>query len=175
MNEWMNYFIAFRVGWICSTVHGSIVQREVRCTKDDTDHVDDFWCRMLSKPDTIRTCPVPCPEDCRVSDWSEWSQCSSATDEDAIQSRIRVVLEPPMHRGSACPPLVEKRSCLDWLVQQDRIRWHLGPWSVCQLPPSSVCGIGITIRSINSTFLLPSKLMNQFNCSAINSKYININ
>lgn len=125
-------------------------QREVECMKDDTEHVDDFWCPMLPKPESVRTCSVACPEDCRVSDWSEWSQCSNDSEEDAIQSRIRVVLQPALHKGSPCPALIEKRSCFDWLAQQDRIRWHLSPWTACQLPPTAKCGSGITVRS-NST------------------------
>lgn len=125
------------------------MQREVECTKDDTEHVDDFWCRMLSKPEALRTCSVACPEDCRVSDWSEWSQCSDDTEEDVIQSRIRVVLQSALHQGSPCPALIEKRSCFDWLAQQDRIRWHLSPWTPCQLPPTAKCGTGITVRSVS--------------------------
>jgi len=123
------------------------MQREVRCTQDDTEHVDDFWCWMLSQPESVRTCSVACAEECRVSDWSEWSQCSGESEEDVVQSRIRVVLQPALHRGSPCPALIEKRSCFDWLAQQDRIRWHLSLWTPCQLPSNAECGSGITVRS----------------------------
>ena len=138
--------------------------REVRCTRIDGQHVDDLFCRPLVRPEASRTCSVPCPETCRVSDWSEWSQCSDRTAEDAIQSRIRVVLQQPSgvsggvassssaasarHPAhSSCPPLIEKRSCFDVLVQQERIRWQLGPWSPCHLPLKAKCGAGLAVRS----------------------------
>ena len=129
--------------------------REVRCTRDDGQHVDDSYCALLSRPEDTRSCSVPCPEECRLSDWSEWSQCSDQSNDDAIQSRIRVVLQQPATTSSSsssftCPPLIEKRSCFDWLVQQERVGWQVSPWSPCHLPPNAKCGNGISIRS-NST------------------------
>lgn len=127
-------------------------QREVRCTSDDGQHVNDDYCAILSRPESLRTCNIPCPEECRLSDWSEWSQCSDQSKDDAIQSRIRVVLQQPAtlttsSSSSTCPPLIEKRSCFDWLVQQDRIGWQLSPWSTCHLPHNTNCGSGLSIRS----------------------------
>lgn len=127
-------------------------RREVRCTRDDGQHVDDLYCALLNRPDQLRSCTVPCPEECRLSDWSEWSQCSDQSDDDAIQSRIRVILQQPASAASSvssfsCPPLIEKRSCFDWLVQQERIGWHSSPWSTCHLPPNVSCGTGISVRS----------------------------
>lgn len=127
-------------------------KREVRCTRDDGQHVDDVNCAMLSRPDSVRSCTIPCSEECRLSDWSEWSQCSDQSQDDAIQSRIRVILQQPaVSTGSsssfACPPLIEKRSCFDWLVQQERIGWRVSAWSACHLSHNAICGTGISIRS----------------------------
>lgn len=143
--------------------------REVRCTRDDGAHVDDAQCALLAKPDAVRPCSVQCPQECRLSDWSEWSQCSAESAEDAVQSRIRVVLQAPASSGTSgssgsygasapshtsggsfqfpCPPLVEKRSCYDWLARHDRFSWHLSAWSACHLAPGAKCGAGISVRS----------------------------
>lgn len=128
--------------------------REVRCTRDDGQHVDDFHCALLSRPESVRVCNIPCPEECRLSDWSSWSQCSDQSKDDAIQTRIRVVLQQPVSAASPSlsssftwPPLVEKRSCFDWLVQQERIDWQLSSWSPCYLATNAKCGNGISIRS----------------------------
>lgn len=146
-------------GALCGS---GIRYREVRCTRIDGQHVDDLYCQPLVRPETSRTCTVPCPEECRVSDWSEWSQCSDRSVDDAIQSRIRVVLQQPSGgnvasissmtsagalQQSPCPPLIEKRSCFDVLVQQERIQWQLGPWSSCHLPLNAKCGSGLAVRS----------------------------
>jgi hypothetical protein len=125
---------------------------------------------LPDKPTSQRTCTIPCPLECHLSDWSEWSPCSS--DDDAIQSRIRVVLHQPANGGGdsgddrvasssgvhyhrpapfTCPPLVEKRSCYDQIVQQERIQWQMSEWSSCQPPVNAKCGTGIATRS-NYTF-----------------------
>lgn len=152
-----------------------IKRREVRCTRvSDGRHVDDSHCRLLvlNKPETQRVCTIPCPVECHLSDWSEWSPCTN--EEDAIQSRIRVVLHQPQSSGSGddrtassrslsgrinrpapftCPPLVEKRSCYDQIVQQERIQWQLSEWTSCQPPVNAKCGTGISTRS-NYTFYI---------------------
>nr|CAH0103778.1 unnamed protein product [Daphnia galeata] len=152
--------------------------REVRCTRDDGQHVDDFHCALLSRPESVRVCNIPCPEECRLSDWSSWSQCSDQSKDDAIQTRIRVVLQQPVSAASPSlsssftwPPLVEKRSCFDWLVQQERIDWQVSSWSPCYLATNAKCGNGISIRSVhchdgNNVTIDPSvclaKLMDEY-------------
>ena len=158
-----------------TTCGNGLKRREVRCTRvNDGRHVDDSHCRLLlpDKPTSQRPCAIPCPVECHLSDWSEWSPCSS--DDDAIQSRIRVVLHQPngpsvesnnddrmasnsggggagvrYHRPApfTCPPLVEKRSCYDQIVQQERIQWQMSEWSSCQPPVNAKCGTGIATRS----------------------------
>lgn len=43
---------------------------------------------------------------CVVSEWSAWGPCI-----DGVQTRTRIIIQQPQNGGTACPPLVETRSC----------------------------------------------------------------
>ena len=51
--------------------------------------------------------PCPVPVDRRVSDWSDWGECSRMCGGGA-QSRTRTVTQQPMNGGDACPALMER-------------------------------------------------------------------
>ena len=58
-------------------------------------------------------CPdlPPCPQNCRLSDWGNWSACTSACGE-GVRSRERVVLRPQLNGGAHCiGGLVETQEC----------------------------------------------------------------
>ncbi|GBP38925.1 Spondin-2 [Eumeta japonica] len=50
------------------------------------------------------------PDDCLVSEWSEWSPCST-TCGTGQKYRYRTVVRYPVNRGRACPELVKKEKC----------------------------------------------------------------
>jgi hypothetical protein len=54
--------------------------------------------------------PDPCPVDCQVDAWQDWTACS-ATCGCGGQSRSRWVLTPAANGGTACPALVETAYC----------------------------------------------------------------
>ena len=58
-------------------------------------------------------CEKPC--DCKVSDWSQWSECKPKGTECGTgkgeQTRTRTVITPSSFQGAACPVLSETRSC----------------------------------------------------------------
>ena len=49
---------------------------------------------------------VPCPIDCVVGDWREWSQCSAPCG-DGVKSRSRAITTPAQYGGAVCPPTEE--------------------------------------------------------------------
>ena len=51
----------------------------------------------------------PCPIDCVVGEWSEWSACSSVC--NGISTRTRPILVEPQFGGAACPPTIETMPC----------------------------------------------------------------
>ena len=51
-----------------------------------------------------------CPQDCTVSEWSGWGQCSKDCG-GGSQQRERAVLQSTAHGGKACPILVEAKAC----------------------------------------------------------------
>ena len=48
----------------------------------------------------------PSAEDCIVSDWTPWSECSGG-----VQTRTRTVIREPNNDGDECPDLEEERPC----------------------------------------------------------------
>jgi hypothetical protein len=65
--------------------------------------VDDSVCaRRQVKPITEEPCLLPCPYDCVLSPWSEWSPCShscSSPRQMALRHRNRTVIAPPGEGG----------------------------------------------------------------------------
>ena len=60
---------------------------------------------------------------CVVSAWSEWSECV-----DGVQTRTRTVIQAPQNGGTACPPLIETRSCCEPV---DCVVSAWSDWSIC--------------------------------------------
>ena len=73
-------------------------------------------CDEKDKLVETKTCPPnPCPSDCKVSNWSNWSECPSACGAPGIQTRNRNIIKEAEHRGKCdekdkltetkpCPP-----------------------------------------------------------------------
>ncbi|KAJ7409295.1 hypothetical protein BTVI_56872 [Pitangus sulphuratus] len=49
-------------------------------------------------------CTVPCPFDCKLSDWSSWSPCSSSCG-PGVKVRSKWLKEKPYNGGRPCPKL----------------------------------------------------------------------
>lgn len=91
-----------------------------------------------------------CQSECRVSEWNDWTECSSScapTDgTEATRSRYREVLKEPYPPGSGvCPPLdeVQKGCNADIPCPVDCTYTSWTDWGKCQ----GECGIGIQHRT----------------------------
>ncbi|XP_052804646.1 thrombospondin type-1 domain-containing protein 7A-like [Mya arenaria] len=129
--------------------------REVSCYNLSGQPVTDQRCTFKVRPSLTIDCQVPCPIDCEVTEFSDWSLCSASCWEARqtvpIQTRVRHILQEPRFDGRACPSkLIEVRRCNNYTLCTG-FYWHLGNWSACTLPADKIplCGIGLQARDIS--------------------------
>ncbi|CAB3372223.1 Hypothetical predicted protein [Cloeon dipterum] len=134
-----------------------VQKRDVWCMEANEKRVKDSKCMNLMKPAEMRICNAPCPQNCEVSSWTEWSHCPAdcLTEEGnrkkiapAMQIRHRVVLRIPKSGGTPCPDLEEVRTCPETTEVCKNYSWWTGEWSQCQLPSNVECGQGFRTRAI---------------------------
>ena len=74
---------------------------------------------------------APCPVDCIVSPWSEWTDCNSQC--NGKKHRARQVDTPMEYGGEECPPISESEACnTDCTLPCKMGKWS--PWSECTEP-----------------------------------------
>ena len=72
--------------------------------------VDEENCFTVArKPDPVRFCHIPRPQDCVVGPYGDWSPCKGCP--AANQTRVRAVLVAPLNGGRPCPQLTDTRVC----------------------------------------------------------------
>ncbi|XP_063067955.1 thrombospondin type-1 domain-containing protein 7B-like [Engraulis encrasicolus] len=136
--------------------------REVSCVRANNGVVTAKRCPLSSRPLSERVCELPCPVDCVVTPFSEWSSCpDTCTSENATavtQSRHRIVVQRPTNGGQDCPDtLYEEREC-EPPPACPIYSWQTHRWQKCILVPDSVrqavgastesCGQGLETRVV---------------------------
>ncbi|KAF8819960.1 sushi domain (scr repeat) domain-containing protein, partial [Cardiosporidium cionae] len=111
---------------------------------------------IKNKNEFGRTCPplsenqvcgsYPCPTDCVVSTWNNWSSCNGACGE-ATRTRTRSVITPPSldPLGAACGPTRQTSVCVgaQGMCGSDCRVSEWSTWSQCEVN----CGGGFSFRS----------------------------
>lgn len=123
----------------------ALINRTVTCVDSDGVELDPTTCEAAGAgpaPTQDAACRAPCPNDCVVSSWSEWSPCEQ-TKWGGRRDRTRVVLRPADDGGSPCPHLVGAEPC-----SPHAYTWHVAPWDDCQPLGGSPCGEGTKKRAV---------------------------
>lgn len=63
-----------------------------------------FSCSHLISGYIEEACIIPCPSDCKLSEWSNWSRCSKSCG-SGVKVRSKWLREKPYNGGRPCPKL----------------------------------------------------------------------
>ncbi|XP_060802896.1 thrombospondin type-1 domain-containing protein 7A-like [Amyelois transitella] len=124
----------------------ALVNRTVSCVDEEGVKLSKTKCLGSGAgpmPPKEMECRAPCPGDCVLSSWSEWSPCERSQSGSGRRDRTRVVLRPALEGGEPCGALVAAENCFPRAY-----RWHVAPWDDCQPLGGSPCGEGIKRRAV---------------------------
>ncbi|XP_022099508.1 thrombospondin type-1 domain-containing protein 7A-like [Acanthaster planci] len=124
------------------------MHRSVLCRRSDGVFVPDHFCQVsAAKPGTQQSCDVPCPVDCIVSEWIDWSPCTQACGQ-GIRTRLRNIQQQSVHGGRDCPHLIDSMICMEMPCAQ--LEWEVSQWGPCEsIDPRSNCGSGAQTRRVS--------------------------
>lgn len=137
---------------ISSTKCGSgIKNRTVSCKKinelEESLIVNEIFCDPSTRPPETVKCYLPCPDDCIVSSWSQWSECKQPCNSNYSRYRNRTVLRIALpSSGRRCPSLVQEEPC-NIGYNCFHYKWFIGGWGSCILPDNTSCGKGLSSRT----------------------------
>ena len=90
-----------------------------------------------AKPHSKQQCDLKCPQDCVVSQFSEWHYCDKCT--FLNKTRTRQLIVPPANGGKECPPFTEMIPCANCT---ETYTYKIGPWDVCSPLDSTIPNFG---------------------------------
>ncbi|XP_037532443.1 thrombospondin type-1 domain-containing protein 7A [Nematolebias whitei] len=119
-------------------------------------------------------CIIPCPSDCKLSEWSNWSRCSKSCG-SGVKVRSKWLREKPYNGGRPCPKLDHINQAQVYEVvpcQSDcnQYVWVTEPWSVWKVSNVDLkenCGEGVQTRKVRcmlNTVDGPSESVEDYLC-----------
>jgi len=109
-------------------------------TRDILVHpVNGMACPPLEIQDTCNT--HPCPIDCIVGEWEEWSGCSAECG-GGVRERMRPVVRESRYDGEPCEDTEETEGCNSFDCNEDCHLSEWSDWGVC----SQACWSGTSRR-----------------------------
>jgi competence ComEA-like helix-hairpin-helix protein len=122
----------------CSKTCGNGTQKRMRKVQTKANDAGKK-CPVLAQS---RACAgYPCPIDCVVGDWSDFTTCTK-TCGAGTQQRKRIMHRKPLFGGKRCPVYREERACVK-ACPVDCVMGAFGAWGAC----SRSCGQGVQDRT----------------------------
>ncbi|TSK20124.1 Thrombospondin type-1 domain-containing protein 7A [Bagarius yarrelli] len=98
-------------------------------------------------------CIIPCPSDCKLSEWSNWSRCSKSCG-SGVKVRSKWLREKPYNGGRPCPKLdhvnqvYEVVPCVSDCSQYVWVAEPWSTWKVSNVDLKENCGDGVQTRKV---------------------------
>ncbi|XP_040005222.1 thrombospondin type-1 domain-containing protein 7B [Xiphias gladius] len=125
--------------------------RAVACIDQQGHLVDPKLCTDSGY--LMEICHIPCPLDCKLSDWSAWSACSASCG-NGLKIRSKWLREKAFNGGRPCPKLDLKNQVYEAVPchsECSQYEWRIEPWSICTINTVDdlpACGEGVQSRKI---------------------------
>ncbi|CAG5115297.1 unnamed protein product, partial [Candidula unifasciata] len=133
------------MAFLCQNTHQNPVGSPA-CTGEGTQMmtVDETFCNSQNKPQTVKPCSLPCPGECVLSEWSDWTTCTQPCTGKETQTRVRGVLRLPASYAvtQTCVAQTEERLCEKWKNCFEYF-WEFSDWTSCLVNYGDAeCGVG---------------------------------
>ena len=122
----------------CSRSCGAGIRTRTRTVVNHAMH-GGYVCPLLKEE--VKCNDNPCPVDCQLSLYSEWTTCS-VTCGTGSRRRERTVSQASLHGGVACGELIETAVCNTTPCPVDCVVSSFSAWSSC----TKTCGSGTMMR-----------------------------
>lgn len=119
----------------CSKKCGGGTKKRTRSVLQDSNSAGR-QCESLN--DVLECNEHKCPQDCEVSNWSDWTPCDKDCG-NGRNTRTRAITKPSRHGGKQCVALVDVRSCNTHHCAQDCVMGEWGSFTQC----TKSCGGGL--------------------------------